>query len=105
MYDNMMAGVYSILELNVGIICVCMPSFRRLFTQTIPRCRRSSSKRSTLNGIPTEGTIERTVSIGIEAASGDVKDEDEEQLMELEENGVNSVSSFHSSPLDRGIIP
>ncbi|KAG9191047.1 hypothetical protein G6011_09135 [Alternaria panax] len=38
MYDNLMSGVYSILEINVGIICVSIPAFRRLLAQIFPKC-------------------------------------------------------------------
>jgi hypothetical protein len=38
MYDNLMSGVYSILEINVGIICVSMPAFRRFLAQLAPKC-------------------------------------------------------------------
>lgn len=38
LYDNLMAGVYSVLELNIGLMCVYMPALRRFLAQLTPRC-------------------------------------------------------------------
>jgi hypothetical protein len=37
-YDNMLSGIFSPLELNVGIICMCMPAFRRFVARFAPTC-------------------------------------------------------------------
>ncbi|QDS69216.1 hypothetical protein FKW77_000750 [Venturia effusa] len=38
MYDNLMSGVYSILEINVGIICLSLPAFYRFLVVLVPKC-------------------------------------------------------------------
>lgn len=42
MYDSLEAALYSVLEQNVGIICICMPMFRRFLGHLFPRCFGSS---------------------------------------------------------------
>ena len=42
MYDSLEAALYSVLEQNVGIICICMPMFRRFLAALMPRCFASS---------------------------------------------------------------
>lgn len=37
-YDNVLSGIFSPLELNVGIICMCMPAFRRFVARFLPHC-------------------------------------------------------------------
>lgn len=37
-YDNVLSGIFSPLELNVGIICMCMPAFRRFVARFLPTC-------------------------------------------------------------------
>lgn len=37
-YDNVLSGIFSPLELNVGIICMCMPAFRRFVARFLPSC-------------------------------------------------------------------
>lgn len=37
-YDNMLSGIFSPLELNVGIIAMCMPAFRRFVARFLPSC-------------------------------------------------------------------
>lgn len=37
-YDTLASGTWSVVELNVGVFCVCMPAFRRFFAHTMPRC-------------------------------------------------------------------
>lgn len=36
-YDALASGVWSNVELNVGVICICMPVFRRFFAQIFLR--------------------------------------------------------------------
>ncbi|TLD14785.1 Actin cytoskeleton-regulatory complex protein [Venturia nashicola] len=38
MYDNLMSGVYSVLEINVGIVCVSMPAFPKFLVLLVPKC-------------------------------------------------------------------
>lgn len=37
-YENMLSGIFSPLELNVGIICMCLPAFRRCVARFLPAC-------------------------------------------------------------------
>ena len=118
MYDNMMAGVYSVLEMNVGIICICMPSFRRFLAILVPKCfgttandsnykqyedgtpnarisskKRSERKRSTLDGSLFNTTIMKTIDTKVEAQ---IREDDEVHLVELQKNGKNVAGSNHS---------
>ncbi|KAF2728073.1 hypothetical protein EJ04DRAFT_569846 [Polyplosphaeria fusca] len=36
-WDNLPSGYWSMLEVNVGIFCVCMPAFRRTLARILPR--------------------------------------------------------------------
>lgn len=42
MYDSLEAALYSVLEQNVGLICISMPMFRRFLGHLFPRCFTSS---------------------------------------------------------------
>jgi hypothetical protein len=64
MYDNLMSGTYSIIEANVGIICVCMPSFRRFLTILIPNCFNSSQSDSSYKNYEGDGTPNARMSTG-----------------------------------------
>lgn len=35
-YNNVLSGVWSVLEVNIGIMCICMPSFSRFLNQVAP---------------------------------------------------------------------
>jgi len=107
MYDNLMSGVYSILEINVGIICVSMPAFRRFLAQLIPKCfgstqndsrpedavpnarypsssKPSRRKKSSMNASLFNTTIMKTVDLSQETEG---KEEDEVGLVELGKDG------------------
>lgn len=106
-----MSGVYSVLELNVGIICICMPTFRRFLAHFVPNCfassqtdsnlknyedetpnarastkksGRSGRKRSTMDGSLFNTTIMKTIDTRVTSLN---KDDDEVQLVELQRNG------------------
>lgn len=118
-YDNMMSGVYSVLEVNVGIICICMPAFRRFMAHLMPHCfgstqndskynryddgtpnakissgKRSGRKKSTLDGSLFNTTIMKTVDTRVEAVS---KEDDEVRLVELQKNGKSAAGSTNGS--------
>jgi len=106
MYDNLMSGVYSILEINVGIICVSMPAFRRFLAQLVPKCfgttqnnsdphedddtpnrpskRRGKPSRSMLDASLFNTTMARTVDDTLEGIG---KADDEVHLVELRRSG------------------
>jgi hypothetical protein len=42
----MLSGIFSPLELNVGIICMCMPAFRRFVARFAPPCFGSALQSS-----------------------------------------------------------
>lgn len=119
LYDNMMSGVYSVLEINVGIICICMPSFRRFLAQLVPKCfgstqddskyryyedgtpnarlssaKRSGRKKSTIGGSLFDATIVKTIDTKIEAVS---REDDEVRLMDLQKNGRSVAGSTTGS--------
>ncbi|OAK98846.1 hypothetical protein IQ06DRAFT_337320 [Phaeosphaeriaceae sp. SRC1lsM3a] len=113
MYDNLMSGVYSILEINVGIICVSMPAFRRFLAILVPKCFGSTQndskpkytdedvpnarvasgssrqKKSTLSGSLFNTTIMKTVDIGMESRG---RDDDEVHLVELKKGGAKATT-------------
>ena len=119
LYDNLNAGVYSILETNVGVICICMPSFRRFLATLIPKLfgstkgdskynkhenetpktphssakRSNKFKKSTLGGSLFDTQITKTVDTRVESADSD----DEVQLVELQKNGQNVAPSYIST--------
>jgi hypothetical protein len=52
-WDDEAAATWSILELNTGIVCSCMPTLKPLVTRIIPRF-------STVNTVNTAPTVNRT---------------------------------------------
>jgi hypothetical protein len=118
LYDNLNAGVYSVLETNVGVICTCMPSFRRFLATLLPKffgsthedskhnkiedgtpknpissAKRSNKfKKSTLGGSLFDTQITKTVDTRVESSGSD----DEVQLVELQQNGQNIAPSYMS---------
>jgi hypothetical protein len=121
-YDNMLSGIFSPLELNVGIIAMCMPAFRRFVARFLPLCFGStfqSSKKSTPDDTPNarissgkgsrgirkqdtlggslfQTTIIKTVDMKIEE---EVRGDDEVRLVELAKSGQQSAeeSSQHQA--------
>jgi hypothetical protein len=113
MYDNLMSGVYSILEINVGIICVSMPAFRRFLAILVPKCFGSTQndskpkfsddivpnarypskptrrKKSTMNSSLFNTTIMKTVDTNMESMA---RDDDEVRLVELQKNGAKTTA-------------
>jgi hypothetical protein len=49
-YDTLASGVWSNVELNVGVICVCMPTFRRFFALILPRLCGSAEGNLSIHG-------------------------------------------------------
>jgi hypothetical protein len=125
MYDNLMSGVYSILEINVGIICICMPAFRRFLAGVIPTCfestqenlkdrnypdrtpiarvlagKMSGRKKSTFNNSLFETGIMRTVDLTIESRA---HQDDEVCLVELKKPGKSVAESTGSNETHDGL--
>ncbi|KAF2635349.1 hypothetical protein P280DRAFT_484724 [Massarina eburnea CBS 473.64] len=121
MYDNMMSGVYSVIEGNVGVVCVCMPSFRRFLALFIPNCfdseenskytpydddtpnklsssKPSRKKKSTLQGSLFQTTIMKTVDTRVETERHD--SDDEVRLVDLQRNG-RPAEGDHTGSLER----
>lgn len=116
-YDNVLSGIFSPLELNVGIICMCMPAFRRFVARYLPHCfgstsgssdakykyreyddgtpnaRISSGKRSGGRGGRTTDTLggslfQTTIMKTVDTRVEETRSEDDEvRLMELKKNG------------------
>ncbi|KAH7067227.1 hypothetical protein BKA63DRAFT_581933, partial [Paraphoma chrysanthemicola] len=123
MYDNLMSGVYSILEINVGIMCVSMPAFRRFLARLGPQCFGSTQndsgkpsedevpnvrypsrpvrrKKSTMSGSLFNTTNSKTIDMTLES---NTKDDDEVRLMELQKSGANiATQSLEGSTTDLG---
>lgn len=49
-YDTLASGVWSNVKLNVGVICVCMPTFRPFFALILPRLCGSAEDNSSMYG-------------------------------------------------------
>ncbi|KAH5398042.1 hypothetical protein HBI23_132680 [Parastagonospora nodorum] len=96
-YDNMLSGIFSPLELNVGIIAMCMPAFRRFVARFLPRWFGSTLgssantprytaeatrriKQDTLGGSLFQTTIMKTVDVSVKE---EVRGEDEVGLVDL----------------------
>jgi len=45
-YDTLLSATWSTIELNVGMICICMPAIRRFLTFALPKCFGSTDKPS-----------------------------------------------------------
>ncbi|KAL5401423.1 hypothetical protein PMIN06_004714 [Paraphaeosphaeria minitans] len=116
MYDSLEAALYSVLEQNVGLICICMPMFRRFFGHLFPRCFFASSeddsnfkyddgtpnarissgkrstprnKKSTLDGSLFDTQITKTVDTKVDSTQLD----DEVGLVELQNDGKHLTAS------------
>jgi hypothetical protein len=113
-YDTLASGTWSVVELNVGIFCVCMPSFRRFFAHAMPGCfgsteadsesvrnaartpsqlgesgpKKIGKKKSTLPDSLFATTMNKTGDVRVESTK---PDDDELQLMVLHKSH-NSVA-------------
>ncbi|KAE9982122.1 hypothetical protein EG328_011227 [Venturia inaequalis] len=112
MYDNLMSGVYSVLEINVGIICVSMPAFPRIVAVILPQCVVSTQsdskpkfsdddmpnslypskpfrrKKSTMNSSLFDTTIMKTVDMDAESRPRD----DEVNLVEIQKREAKTTA-------------
>ncbi|UPX11213.1 uncharacterized protein EKO05_0001833 [Ascochyta rabiei] len=103
-YDTISRDMWSNIEINVGVICICMPAIRRFLAHTLPQCfastedtmslhgeaqtldyrepsgKTSSKKRRTLSDSLFVTTIMKTVDIRV---SSNRPEDDEAQLVEL----------------------
>jgi len=108
-----------VLETNVGIICICMPSFRRVLVALAPKCfgsthedskyknyddtpnarfstgKRSNPKfkKSTLGGSLFDTHITKTMDTRVESTHSD----DEVQLVDLQKSGKAVAPSTGSA--------
>lgn len=122
MYDNLMSGVYSILEINVGIICLSMPAFRRVLARLVPKCFGSTQddsqprfndeevpnvrypmkptrrKKGTMNTSLFDTMITKTVDLSMESTA---RNDDEVHLVELPKSGAKPTApSLEGSTAD-----
>jgi hypothetical protein len=113
-YDTLASGTWSNIELNVGVICICMPAFRRFLAYTLPSCfgskedvmslhdkankpqgqssngKKASRKKSTLPDSLFETTITKTVDTRVSS----IKPEDDElQLVKMGAERATASSS------------
>ena len=113
-YDTLASVVWSNVELNVGVICVCMPTFRRFFALILPRLcgsaennlsihgdrqepkdpsssgKKISKKKNTLPDSLFASTIMKTVDTRVSSMK---PEEDELQLVELAANNAATESN------------
>lgn len=113
MYDNLMSGVYSILEINVGIICVSMPAFPKFLVVLVPKCFGSTlndskpkfsdddvpnarfpakptrRKKRPVSSSLFNTTIMKTVDMNTQSRS---RDDDELSLVELQKSGLKTTT-------------
>ncbi|OAG07589.1 uncharacterized protein CC84DRAFT_1089996, partial [Paraphaeosphaeria sporulosa] len=114
MYNNVLSGVWSVLEINVGIICICMPSFPRFVSQLAPHFFSTTHRDSRLcgeAGTPNaygrsgrkkfqtrvsmfEMSIVKTVDMTVEAQRAS---DDEVRLVMLQQNRRGAPSSASST--------
>lgn len=107
-YDTLSSAVWSSIEVDVGVFCICMPAFRRFLSYAMPKCFGTTTQGSTpMNGeapmrlsngrrhtkrksaIPTHlynTTMVKTVDTRVSWV-GATAQEDEMQLMEISKNG------------------
>lgn len=62
-YDNVFAATWSAAELNVGIICACMPAIRPAINRMFPRLLASTQDDRSLNTFPPGGSYYRNDSV------------------------------------------
>lgn len=113
-YDTLASGVWSNVELKVGVICVCMPTFRRFFALILPRLcgsaeddlsmhgdeqgpknpsssgKNISKKKNTLPDSLFASTIMRTVDTRVSSTR---PEDDELQLVDLAANNAATESN------------
>lgn len=112
-YNNVLSGVWSVLEINVGIICICMPSFPRFVSHLAPHFFGTTHRESRLygeaatsnaygrNGMKSnakrmgmfEMSIVKTVDMTVEAQRAS---DDEVRLVVLQQNRRSGPSSAYS---------
>ena len=122
-YDTLSSGTWSVVELNVGVFCVCMPAFRRFLAHTMPKCfgsteddsesirdaartpsqlegsgaKKRSKKKSTLPGslFDTTGSLfETTITKTVDTRVESAKpDDDELQLVNMNRSGHSVAES------------
>ena len=75
-FDSLEAALYSVVEQNVGVICICMPNVR------VPDTKKSSQKpkRSTLSASLFQSNITKTTETRVTSEQMD----DEVRLVELQ---------------------
>ncbi|KAF2441618.1 hypothetical protein P171DRAFT_74974 [Karstenula rhodostoma CBS 690.94] len=114
MYNNVLSGVWSVLEINVGIICICMPSFPRFVSQLAPHffgttqrdsclygdigtpnaCGRNGRKKNATHLSMFDMSIVKTVDMTVEAQRAS---DDEVRLVVLQQTRTGAPSSTGSA--------
>jgi hypothetical protein len=119
-WDNLATAQWSTIEINVGIICACMPSMRVLLLKIFPRLKgttnqssangyyasnnnhanRSSSKRiGTSSQVGTDGI---NFSKSFTLKYGSQEDEDEVQLVPM--NNINPLGSKSDTRAHESVV-
>lgn len=107
--DDVGPDIWTMLELNVGVFCVCMPSARKFLARRFPTCfgsvkssnpydyspnaRVSSGRSGGKVPISTLGGIMKSVDTTVQRSGED----DEVELVQLEQKGENPAPSSTGS--------
>jgi hypothetical protein len=62
-YDNVGAATWSSAELNVGIMCACIPAMRPVISLIFPRLLSSTRRDHSSNPYPNRGTYMQNESV------------------------------------------
>uniref|UniRef100_A0A8H7MZF4 CFEM domain-containing protein n=1 Tax=Bionectria ochroleuca TaxID=29856 RepID=A0A8H7MZF4_BIOOC len=125
-YEKVDVAVWSTIEINVGIICACMPSLRSLIVRTFPRLHiwpsepgtrqdfternlgfgttsRSMAEKHPDMPLPTRpGAIALHMTYAVEFGARDSESMDEQRLMQMRDLDTNgSTASPSRSPSDK----
>ncbi|KAF1846063.1 uncharacterized protein K460DRAFT_431062 [Cucurbitaria berberidis CBS 394.84] len=105
-WDYVEAGYWSLLEIDVSIVCGCMPALRLLVSMTMPKIRmtfnssRGDSQISKLTNNKSNGTdTNKSVNISIKPKSGD--ESDFVPLVDLESSNDRALANDSHSNLER----
>jgi hypothetical protein len=116
-YDTLSSAIWSSVEINVGVICICMPALRRFLSYVRLKCsgtttkdsivlygdapsrllsgKKSSRKKSALPSHLFDTTIVKTIDTRVLSAKAE---EDELQLMDM---GINKSATKSAESVEQ----
>lgn len=109
-WDNVDSATWSSIEINVAIICACLPTLKPLITSFAP-CLLSSPRSCSLSlGTPSNGRMDRfnvnhndsaKPPDGLSSRTKEVKFVDEEDNNQGRTGGIKGVAEFELEVLSR----